>query len=300
MAILEPRDLFDEVATMVAYNLTNNHQLHGGETQAIDFDFDMDDEDSLKTKALHLWDQRDRGEDQRKRSESSIAPVLYVLCKKLNAQGKKGNGFRAWLHANKKSKTTAYRWISEYCKASQKELPWPQKEHSKPTSETSSHVGQALPIECSHEPALSPNPVPSIPAVKVEQLSEDAQISMLGIGTLAEVLKDAKELVQTPGEQFRRSMDLFDPSTQEYVLFDSPEYNWSPQVQSGELAKAQAYVVALKTTLKALTRGARQVRSQLKALETYIKRLNDNDQPLYQVVPKRVPLSVKEIQKEAA
>ena len=250
-------------------------------------------EESLKASALLLWSEHDR-------CVVRLAPILYVLCKTLNAQGKKGNGFRAWLHANKKSKTTAYRWIGEYCEATHKELPWPQNEHAKSTSKASSHVGQALPIECSHEPALSPNPVPSIPAVKVEQLSEDAQISMLGIGTLAEVLKEAKELVQTPGEQFRSSMDLFDPTTQEYVLFDSPEYNWSPQEQSGELAKAQAYVVALKTALKALNRETRPMRSQLNGLEKYIKRLNDNEQPFYQVVPKREPLSVNEIQKEAA
>jgi hypothetical protein len=223
-----------------------------------------------------------------------------VLCKTLNAQGKKGNGFRAWLHANKKSKTTAYRWIGEYCEATHKELPWPQNEHAKSTSKASSHVGQALPIECSHEPALSPNPVPSIPAVKVEQLSEDAQISMLGIGTLAEVLKEAKELVQTPGEQFRSSMDLFDPTTQDYAVLGSPEYNWTPYDNSAELAKAQPYLTALQTTLKALTRGARQVRSQLKALETYINRLNDNEQPLFMVVPKKVPQPANEIQQEAA
>src|ERR1039458_4424818 len=176
-------------------------------------------EESLKASALLLWSEHDR-------CVVRLAPILYVLCKTLNAQGKKGNGFRAWLRANKKSKTTAYRWISDYCEATQTELPWPEKKKAKSTSETSSHVGQALPIESGHEQALSSNPVPNTPAVKVEQLSESAQISMLDIGTLAEVLQAAKELVQTPGEQFRRSMDLFDPSTQEYVLFDSPEYNW--------------------------------------------------------------------------
>jgi hypothetical protein len=76
------------------------------------------------------------------------------------------------------------------------------------TTTTSSHVGRASPIECSHEPVLPSDPVPSIPAVKVWQLSEDAQISLLGIGTLAEVLQAAKELVQTPGEQFRSSTDV--------------------------------------------------------------------------------------------
>ena len=90
-------------------------------------------------------------------------------------------------------------------------------------------------------------------------LSEDAQISMLGIGTLAEVLKEAKELVQTPGEQFRRSMDLYDPSTQDWACYGEPEYNWCPEKQSGDLNRAQAYVVALKAALKALNRETRQV-----------------------------------------
>jgi hypothetical protein len=137
-------------------------------------------------------------------------------------------------------------------------------------------------------------------AFNASLLSEDAQISMLGIGTLAEVLKEAKELVQTPGEQFRSSMDLYDPSTQDYAVLGSPEYNWSPQAESGELFKAEAYIVALKIALKALNRETRQVRSQLKALETYINRLNDHQQPLYQVVPKKLPQPANELQKEVA
>jgi hypothetical protein len=195
---------------------------------------------------------------------------------------------------------TAYRWIGEYCKANNKELPWPEKKQAQSTSNTTSHVGQALPIECSHEPALSPNPVPSIPAVKVALLSEDAQISMLGIGTLAEVLKEAKELVQTPGEQFRSSFQAFDPEKHEIVSLDSPDYNWTPYDNSTELAKAQAYLTALQTTLKALNRETRQVRLRVNAVQDYINRLNDYEQPLYQVVPKKLPLAVNEVQKEVA
>ena len=137
-------------------------------------------------------------------------------------------------------------------------------------------------------------------AFNASPLSEDAQISMLGIGTLAEVLKEAKELVQTPGEQFRSSMDLHDPSTQDWACYGDPEYNWRPEKQSDDLIRAQAYVVALKAALKALNRESKQVRSQLNTLGTYINRLNDYGQQLFHVVPKKLPLSVNEIQKEAA
>ena len=95
-------------------------------------DIEVEDEDSLMIKALLIWERYDE-------CESSIAPILYVLCKKLHAPGKKGDGFNKWLKDNGKSKATAYRWIRNYANKNGLELPFQPKAKTTPTL---SHVGQ--------------------------------------------------------------------------------------------------------------------------------------------------------------
>jgi hypothetical protein len=43
-----------------------------------------------------------------------------------------------------------------------------------------------------------------------------------------------------------------------------------------------------------------RVRLRVNAVQDYINRLNDYEQPLYQVVPKKLPQPANEIQKEVA
>jgi hypothetical protein len=101
-------------------------------TDAISLDIEAADEDSLKLKALLLWDKCDK-------CEVSIGEILYALCKKLHAPGKKDEGFNAWLKANGKPRATAYRWIKKYAEPLGLELPHVAKAKAKPTL---SHVGQ--------------------------------------------------------------------------------------------------------------------------------------------------------------
>src|ERR1039458_654343 len=88
--------------------------------ETISLDIEAEDEDSLKFRALLLWDKCDK-------CESEIAPILYVLCKKIHAPGKKDDGFNAWLKANGKPKATAYRWIRKYANEKSLELPFQLK-----------------------------------------------------------------------------------------------------------------------------------------------------------------------------
>jgi hypothetical protein len=247
------------------------------------------DEQELKTDILALWKQHDECELQ-------IAPLLYQLCKTLHAPGKKGAGFDAWLKANGKSRSTAYRWIRQYCTEHNEQSPWPKKKKGTQAA-TLSHVAQTLPFVSqevtgtqSESPAVSMQdatepPIP--PAVQVSHLNESDQISWLNIGTLAEVLKSAKELGETPAEQCRSAIQLFDPELHDYAVIGDSDYNWTAEVNSAELTKAQAHLVALKTALKALNREARQIRAMVNSVETYINRLQDTEQPMYHVVPKR-------------
>lgn len=75
-----------------------------------------EDEEVLKTQALLLWGERDK-------CETAIAPILYEIHKKILAKGQKGKGFYAWLKANGKSSSTAYRWIKKYALQNGLEAP---------------------------------------------------------------------------------------------------------------------------------------------------------------------------------
>src|ERR1017187_8380308 len=117
-------------------------------TETISLDIGAEDEDSLKIKALLLWDKCDK-------CESDIGEVLYVLCKKLHAPGKKDEGFNAWLRANGKPRATAYRWIGNYANKNGLELLSQPKAKTKPTL---SHLGQGAPSPTSE--MLNRYPVP--------------------------------------------------------------------------------------------------------------------------------------------
>ncbi|HWR35380.1 MAG TPA: hypothetical protein VN622_05865 [Clostridia bacterium] len=236
------------------------------------------DEESLKARALFPWSEEERCVDK-------LAPLLYELCKKMNAQGKKGKGFRAWLIANEKKPTTAYRWIREYAEQNGLELPYAHTA----TKPTSSHVGQGSQAGADTAPAASGA---SSPIWQVCQMSEPEQIALLG-GTFVGVLKSARELLEMPEK-------AFDPNTQDVAVFGSPEYHWTPQDNSAELAKAQAYLIALKTTLKALNRETKEVRSRVSAVSKHIEKLKDNQQPFFQVVPKAQATGEQPVQKKTA
>lgn len=118
-------------------------------------DLDTEDADSLKLKALQLWETYDSFHAKCKEREASVAEVLYVLCKKLHAPGKKDDGFKAWLKSNGRSKATAYRWIRKYADSKGLELPFQPKEKTTPTL---SHVGQGAPSPTSGK--LNRYPVP--------------------------------------------------------------------------------------------------------------------------------------------
>lgn len=75
-------------------------------------------ENELKEKALKVWSDHEK-------CEAILAPLLYELWKRLRAPGSKGQGFDAWLRENKKSRSTAYRWIGAY--AEREGLPRPDK-----------------------------------------------------------------------------------------------------------------------------------------------------------------------------
>lgn len=75
-----------------------------------------EDEDSLKTQALLIWGEHEK-------CETALAPILYELNKKIQAKGKKGQGFYAWLKANGKSPSTAYRWMRKYARKNGFEPP---------------------------------------------------------------------------------------------------------------------------------------------------------------------------------
>lgn len=124
-----PKDITNQKNSDGPYLLPNSSTAGSPEN------LDTEDEQVLEAQALQLWDEH-------KKCEEAIAPVLYALCQKLNAKGKKGEGFKAWLKTHKKPKTTAYRWIRHYCKKTNKELPWPEQHKSKAEDGTSSHVGQ--------------------------------------------------------------------------------------------------------------------------------------------------------------
>jgi hypothetical protein len=118
-------------------------------TETISIDIEAEDADSLKLKALLLWDKCDN-------CEASIGEVLYFLCKKLHAPGKKDVGFNRWLKDHGKPRATAYRWIRKYANKNGLEPPFQPKAKNTPTL---SQMGQG---------ALSPSsemqtryPVPS-------------------------------------------------------------------------------------------------------------------------------------------
>jgi hypothetical protein len=93
------------------------------------------DEELLKTQALLLWGERDK-------CEAALAPILYELNKKIQAKGKKGQGFYAWLRANGKSPSTAYRWMKKYASKNGLNEPPPPPPDKTDVLSTLSQVAQ--------------------------------------------------------------------------------------------------------------------------------------------------------------
>jgi hypothetical protein len=85
-------------------------------------------EASLKSKILTLWQEHDQ-------CEADLPRLLYELCKMLHAPGRKGEGFEAWLKANNRPKSTAYRWIRKYTTREGLNPPFEQKAEPKNSSQ---------------------------------------------------------------------------------------------------------------------------------------------------------------------
>ncbi|WP_348262847.1 hypothetical protein P8935_24030 [Telmatobacter sp. DSM 110680] len=246
------------------------------------------DEESLMASALLLWSEHDT-------CVARLAPILYMLCKKLKAQGKKGKGFRAWLVENNKNPTTAYRWIREYTEEKGIALP---NVHKAKAKHTSCHLAQSS--DTANAKATVGSSVAN-PAWHISQMNESEQIALLDIGSFAETLSKAKELIEKLAKEFQSASQSYDPQTQELAVYGDQNYQWTPPNNSAEIARAQAYMVALTTTLSALNREAKQARALVAMFKKYIEKLNNNNQQeFFQVVPKKVPLPVNELQLEVA
>jgi phage N-6-adenine-methyltransferase len=163
--------------------------------------------------------------------------------------------------------------------------------------DTSSQTGQGVPLKSSNEPECGPRPANT--RSHVATLSEEVQISLLGISSFAEVIRSAKELAETRGERFRSPWPGFDPERHEFAVLGSPEYNWTPVDNTAEIAEAEAYQIALSTTVEALNRELRRARSLSKTVKAYIEQLNDNGRRLFNIVPKLVP-TTKQASEQAA
>jgi soluble cytochrome b562 len=114
------------------------------------------------------------------------------------------------------------------------------------------------------------------------------QLALLNLGTLDEVLKAAKDLVETQGEKFRLEMDSYDPKIHDRIFYEEPGYEWPAQDHSVQLDKVQAFLLAATTKLKAVNQEAKRLKDVVKSLKTYIQRLEDDQPPMWRVVPKKV------------
>jgi hypothetical protein len=119
--------------------------------------------------------------------------------------------------------------------------------------------------------------------------SEREQTLSFETADVTKLLRQARMLVETRSIEYQTKFASYDSDVHDLVMADDPRFSWTEQDYRTELEKLNAYLIALRDTLRAVSGAASMLRRQIKGVENAIELLEHNQSFMLDVVLKRPP-----------